>query len=266
MRFSTVSLFALPLLAAAAQQESPVEQILEQAKVQAQYWYEKISAYVPNIPNPNLEHPVDAAASAAGGKTLTVLTLNSWEQKIRSSVTPTSSGPEEWWVLVTGGNKTCFGQCTATETAFNETALLFAADPAAPHLAYLNCDDQPVLCNSWGAGPPNLWILEVAAPPAPVDIHIYPLNTTTTTVGTFTDLLGSQEWKAKPLYEGYFHPFDGPIAQYGLSQPLGYVLWVFAIVPSWLFMISISFLSRTFLGGRGAGGAAARRPAEAAAQ
>lgn len=253
MRFATTSLLALPLLAAAAQQESP----LDQAKAQAQYWFDKISSY---IPSPNLQHPIDAATAKAGGKTLAILTLNDWEDKIRSSVKPASSTPEEWWVLVTGGNKTCFGQCTALETAFNESAALFAVNPTAPHMAYLNCDNQPVLCNSWGAGPPKLWILEVPASPAPVDIHQYPLNTTTTTVKTFTDLRTSQDWKANPLYEGYFHPFDGPIAKYGLAQPLGYLFWAFAIIPSWLLMIGISFISRTLMGGRTG---AARRQAPA---
>jgi hypothetical protein len=240
MRFSTASLLALPLLAAAAQQDTP----LEQAKAQAQYWFDKISSY---IPNPNKPHTAHAQAAKAGGKTLKVLDLNNWEHTIRSSVKPASTTPEEWWVLVTGGNKTCFGHCTGVETAFNETAALWSVNPAAPNLAYLNCDNQPVLCNSWGAGPPSLWVIEVSAPPAPVDIHIKGLNATTTSVKTFTDLLSTKEYKDKPLYEGYFHPFDGPLAKYGLAVPLGYVFWVFAVVPSWLFMIGISFLSRTMM-------------------
>jgi hypothetical protein len=207
MRFSTATLLALPLLAAASQQETP----LEQAKAQAQYWFDKISSY---IPNPSKAHTPDAhaATAKAGGKALNILTLNDWENTIRSSFTPASTSPEEWWVLVTGGNKTCFGLCNGVETAFNESALLFSVNPTAPHLAYLNCDSQPVLCNSWGAGPPSLWIMEVGAKEAPVDIHTVPLNTTTTTVKTYTDLHATKSWKAKPVYEGYFHPFDGPLA------------------------------------------------------
>ena len=242
MRFSTATLLALPLLAAATQQESP----LEQAKAQAQYWFDKISSY---IPNPSKPHTVDinAAAAKAGGKALNVFTLNDWESTIRSSVKPVSSTPEEWWVLVTGGNKTCFGLCGNVEKAFNESAILFAVNPTAPHLAYLNCDNQPVLCNSWGAGPPHLWIMEVAAKPAPVDIRLVSLNTTTTNVKTFTDLHATQSWKEKTPYEGYFHPFDGQLAKLGLAVPLGYVFWVFSVVPSWLFMIGISFISRNIM-------------------
>lgn len=89
--------------------------------------------------------------------------------------------------------------------------------------------------------------MEVSTPGAPVDIRVKSLNATTTEVKTFTDLHASKEWKAAPLYEGYFHPFDGPLAKYGVSVPLGYVLWAFAVVPSWMFMIGISFISRSIM-------------------
>jgi len=246
MRLSSVSILALPLLVAATQQESPLDQV----KAQAQYYFNKFSSY---IPNPNKAHStVDAhaAAAKAGGKALHILTLNDWEDTIRGSVKPASSKPEEWWVLVTGGNKTCFGLCGTVETAFNETAALFSVNPTAPHLAYLNCDNQPVLCNSWGAGPPNLWVMDVTAKPAPVNVHIIHLNTTTTSVKTLTDLHSTKSWKNKVAYEGYFHPFDGPLAQYGVAVPLGYFLWIFAVIPSWMFMIGISFISRNIMSKR----------------
>lgn len=255
MRFSTATLLALPLLAAATQQESP----LDQAKAQAQYWFDKISSY---IPNPSKPHTLDinAAAAKAGGKALNVLTLSNWESTIRPSEKPAGSAPEEWWILATGGNKTCFGQCGKVETAFNETAILFAANPTAPHLAYLNCDNQPVLCNVWGAGAPSLWIMEVAAKPAPVDVRIVGLNRTATNIKTFTDLHSTQSWKAKPLYEGYFHPFDGVLAQNGLAVPLGYVSWFFTVIPSWAFMIFVSFLSRRIMSKRTLGPQAGAAP------
>jgi len=260
MRFSTATLLALPLLAAVTQQETP----LEQAKAQAQYWFDKISSY---IPNPSTAHTPDinAANAKAGGKALNILTLDDWESTIRSSVKPVSSAPEEWWVLVTGGNKTCFGLCAGVETAFNETALLFSVNPAAPHLAYLNCDSQPVLCNSWAASPLNLWILEVGAKEAPVDIHLVSLNTTTTSVKTFTDLHATNSWKEQAPYEGYFHPFDGQLAKLGVAVPLGYVLWALTIIPSWLFMIGISFISRSIMSKRTLGPQPGQgRPAAAA--
>jgi len=265
MRFSTISTLALPLLAAATQQESPLDQL----KTQAQFYFDKISAFLPSIPNPNKAHgsnPVDAATAKVGGKALSILTLDNWKNTLYSSVKPSSSTPEEWWVLVTGGNKTCFGHCGNVEKAFNQSAAIFAAVPTAPHLALLNCDNQPVLCNSWAAGPPNLYIMHIAAPPAPVDIRIVHLNATTIDVKDITDLQTSGSWKEKPLYEGYFHPFDGPLAQYGLALPLGYIFWIFSVVPSWLFMIGVSFISRNIMSKRTLGpqpGAGAPRAAGA---
>jgi len=255
MRFTSVSLLALPLLAVAAQ-ESP----LDQAKAQAQYWFDKIVSF---IPNPNVVQPSEVELVKPTGRPTSILTLDNWEETIRSSVKPTSSTPEEWWVFVTGGNKTCFGRCQRAEAAFNETAALWATDPKAPHLAYLNCESQPVLCNSWGTGPLNIWILEVAAPPAPVDIHLLPVNATSITTKTLQDLRSSGEWKNQPVYTGqYFHPFNGLLAQYGLAVPLGYFFWIFSVVPSWVFMIAVSFLSRRIVNGRinpAAPPAAARR-------
>jgi len=243
MRLSSTTLLALPLLASAAQQQNPLEQAMETA----QYYLGKISSYVPHW---NTWHEVDAAAARAGGKNIEVLSLNNWESTLRSSVKQSSKGPEEWWVLLTGGNKTCFGLCDQINKSYNETALLFTVDPTAPHLAYINCDFQPILCNSWAAGPPSLYIMEMFPAPAPVPVHIISLNTTTTSVKTFTDLKTSKSWNETPAYGGYFHPFDGPIAKFGLAQPLGWWIFFFSVVPSWMFMIGISFLSRTFMGRR----------------
>jgi len=253
MHLSSFTILALPLLAAAAQQQAP----LDQAKETAQYYFEKISSFVPHW---NTYHAAEAAAAKAGGKNINVLSLDNWETTLRSSVTPSSKGPEEWWVLLTGGNKTCFGLCDQINKAYNESALLFSVDSTAPHVAYINCDHQPVLCNSWAAGPPSLFIFEMSPAPAPVPVHVVGLNTTTTTVTTFTDLKASKSWKKEPLYEGYFHPFDGTIRKLGLALPLGWTLWVFGAVPSWMFMIGISFLSRTFMSRRTGPAAPAAAP------
>jgi len=240
MRFASATILALPLLAAAAQQQSPLDQVKEKA----QYYFDKLSSF---LPSPNLQHPVDAAAAKLGGKNVKVLTIDNWKSTLQPSSRTYSESPEEWWVLITGGNKTCYRQCSKIETAFNETAAVFAATKSAPHLAYVNCDYQPILCNSWAAGPPTMWIFEVGAPGTPVDIRILNLNTTTTDAKMLIELHTKRSWLNKPKYDGYFHPFDGPIAKYGLAQPLAYVIWVFSVIPSWVFMIAISFLSRTMM-------------------
>jgi hypothetical protein len=46
------------------------------------------------------------------------------------------------------------------------------------------------------------------------------------------------------------HPIDGELAKFGLLTPLGYVLWLFGTIPSWAFMIGISFFSRSFMSKR----------------
>jgi len=117
----------------------------------------------------------------------------------------------------------------------------------------LNCDDQPILCNSWTAGPPYLYIFSVPTV-TPVDaqtpLYIEPLNTTTTTPETYIELWKTGSYKEKAPYEGYFHPIDGPIAKLGAAVPMGYVLWAFSVIPSWAFMIGVSFISRSMMSRR----------------
>lgn len=236
MRFSSTLALALPLLASA--------QNLDEIKAQAQQYYAKFSTY---IPKPNTFDAVSAAAAKAAGSNVDYLSLDNWRETLRPSTHSYASSPEEWWVLITGGNKTCYGLCDQVERSFNESAALFATQQDTPNMALLNCDQNPILCHAWSTGPPNVYVMEIGAPGTPVPIHIVRMNTTTTTVGTYLDMEKSKSWKDAELYEGYFHPFDGPVQEFGLAVPFGYVLWVFAVVPSWMFMIGISFLSRTIM-------------------
>lgn len=64
---------------------------------------------------------------------------------------------------------------------------------------------------------------------------------------TFKKLVFDKEYEKTEPYEGVWHPFTGQIQQYGLAAPVGWVLWGFSKMPSWLPMILISFLSRSFM-------------------
>jgi hypothetical protein len=99
MRFSTASaLLGLPLLAAA-----------EVPEYQAQFmgYVNKIWDY---IPAPTSNDPIGNAQAKAGGLNLDIVTLDNWHSVLYSHVKPASTTPEEVWLLVTGGNKTCFGK------------------------------------------------------------------------------------------------------------------------------------------------------------
>lgn len=101
MRFSTSALLAvLPVLAAA--QESP----LDQFKVQLQSVLNQVISY---IPNPGRYDPVAALEAKVGAMKLSILTLENWKETLYEPVAPDATKPEEWWVLISGRNKTCFG-------------------------------------------------------------------------------------------------------------------------------------------------------------
>ncbi|KAI9837634.1 MAG: hypothetical protein M1838_004776 [Thelocarpon superellum] len=211
--------------------------------------------------------PIDDVASKVASKNVVTLGLDNW----KSVLTPAASSsqdPEVWWVFVTGGNKTCYGQCDKVEKAWNESAMRLATTVSAPHLARLNCDVSPVLCHAWAASPPAIWHITRPRPSgagSKSQIHIVSLNSTSTTSSEIMDIHAAETWKKQPPYEGLFHPFDGIFAQLGVSEVVGYVLWGFAMIPSWMFMLIISIGSRTFLGGRAANPAPRAAPAPAAA-
>ncbi|PSR75297.1 hypothetical protein BD289DRAFT_379422 [Coniella lustricola] len=238
MRFSAIS--ALSALASLT-----VAQDFEQYQAQFQNILGQFGSY---LPNPNRHDPVSAAEAKAGEMKLNVLGLSNWKETLYAPVAPEATTPEEWLVLVTGGNKTCFGHCLRIEAAFNQSAAKLALLPDAPHVGYINCDDQPILCNSWSTGAGTLYLIEMLPEPAPIDIYAKRLNLSTTTPDTILDIYQTREDKSQfKKKDGYFHPFDGELAKYKLAVPLAYVLWALSVIPSWGMMLGVSFISRTMM-------------------
>lgn len=129
---------------------------------------------------------------------------------------------------------------------------LFAVDPTSPNLAYLNCENERILCSIWAAGTPAVWHFQVPQvsteePRPPYPLHIVTLNATTVTPETIYKIHSDQTYQNDPRYEGALHPFDGWVAQYGINVPLGYFMYGLGVVPSWVFMIGISYISRTYM-------------------
>ncbi len=84
-------------------------------------------------------------------------------------------------------------------------------------------------------------------PPAKIDVYVKRLNLTTTTAKTLQDLHAQGSKDSFYHHDGYFHPFDGPLATRGLAVPIGYVLYFFNVVPSWAMMLVVSFISRSMM-------------------
>lgn len=113
-------------------------------------------------------------------------------------------------------------------------------------MAAVNCDEQPVLCNSWSATPGNVWSFEMLPPPADIDIYRSRLNLTTTTSDTLV-ALHTDGRKSFSLIDSWFHPFNGKAVEFGVAVPFGYAMWAFGLVPNWAFMIIVSFVSRSMM-------------------
>lgn len=106
MRFACSIFLALPLLAAA---DGPFDQY----KAQFQNFLNSFGAKTPTAPS---EEKTDSTSSTAGTQAevgaLTVhsLTLEGWNETLYRPVVPGATNPVEWWVLISGRNKTCFGR------------------------------------------------------------------------------------------------------------------------------------------------------------
>jgi hypothetical protein len=84
----------------------------------------------------------------------------------------------------------------------------------------------------------------------PTHLHIVQINGTTISATDFVKLFTEKTFLEEEEYTGFLHPIDGVVAKYGLTEPLGYVMWFFGTTPSWMIMIGISFISRQIMSNR----------------
>ena len=254
MHPTTLLPLLLPALTSAADTQKPIGE-------RARGWLSAAGEYLPTAfptvpgltavplsPKPTSKSPISAAASKIAALKVQPLTMSNYASVLTPD--PSTRGPTDWMVFVTGGNKTCGGHCHNLEVSWNETASILAADPTAPKLGIINCDEQRVLCTTWTAKPPTIWHFTRPTPGetwSKTDVHVSYLNFTTTTAGDMVALHTGNKYKDGYLYEGIFHLFDGPLAKYGLLDAVGYVIFAFGLVPSWAFMLIISMVSRNIM-------------------
>lgn len=107
MRFVSI-LAILPALALAQEQIPLADRV--------QGWFDKAKSYLPTATPviPVIEKLADAPKQALQELTVTPFNTSNWQ----SLLTPASQ-PEDWFVFITGGNKSCFGRCDTAEKAFN---------------------------------------------------------------------------------------------------------------------------------------------------
>lgn len=73
------------------------------------------------------------------------------------------------------------------------------------------------------------------------------LNATTVTSEDVYNIWADKGYEKFPRYEGAFHPMDSFLARTGTNVAFGYFIYGMNMIPSWMFMIGISFLSRTMM-------------------
>jgi len=265
MRFSSGLVLALPALAVAEEQVP----LLDKVKGFFNKATAAVSASIPSMPSAPVDTATSKVASNAAAAIQYPITLENWKETLTVDATASTPTTQDWLIFTTGGNTTCFGLCGNATKAWNASLPIMAAKPDAPKFAYLDCETEPLLCNAWSVGAPALYYFQVPKPmadqSAPVPVVRYkPLNRTSTTTETFKKLIVDNEIEQVTPYEGPFHPFNGALQLYNLAIPYAYVTWGFSKMPSWMPMIIISFLSRSFMSKRMAGPTPAETRAAAA--
>jgi len=243
---ASAALLALPALATAQQMQIP---FLDEIKGFFNKASSSISSAVPSAPSIN---PVAASAAKFAELNVQRLTLSNWDSVLKPGAATASPGIEEWMVMITGGNKTCYGRCQRAEEAWNESVALVSASPTAPSLAMLNCETDGVLCSAWALSPPTVMHVQLPQPLADqstpaTTVRAINLNASTITAPEIAAIHLQETYKNTAPYEGLWHPFDGPLAKNGLSIPVGWAIWGFGQIPSWMFMIGVSFISRNVM-------------------
>lgn len=122
-------------------------------------------------------------------------------------------------------------------------------DSTSPELGILDCEKEKLLCASWFVSCPSLAYYQI--PPAqigeerpPITVALRALNTTSVT-GEGIYKFHSEKQYVRARYEGILHPTDGFLAKYKLNLVVGSVIYGLSAIPSWLFMVGISLISRT---------------------
>ena len=117
MRLINPLTLALPLLASA------------QSYPQLQSVFSKIKSYIPSAA---IATSPEAVAEAAR-KNVVPLTLGNWQEAFATS---NAQAPgREWYVLITGGNRTCFRSCDVVEDAWNVSSLKTLLGLAFPQVS-----------------------------------------------------------------------------------------------------------------------------------
>jgi len=245
MRLSLASLL-LPVLAT-AEGQVPL-------KDQVQGWINKAKTLLP-AGAPGAVNSGVPEASTSPGVSVTPVTVDNWSSLLAPISPASSKTPQEWLIFITGGDERCVGECRHAEKAWNDSVPLFAADPKAPSLGYLDCEKDALLCSIWWAHPPSLWHFQVPVakpgqPKPPTPLHVVHMNFTAVTPEDIYKVYSEKTYEENPAYEGVFHPMDGWLVKLGLIVILGYINFWFSKIPSWTLMIFISFISRSIMSRR----------------
>jgi len=250
-------LLALPALALALEQQQPLTDRLKG-------WFNQATAYVESSIPTSVPNPVEAAAAKVASVATTTLTTANWKEVLAPGDAKFSGAPHEWLIYVHGSNKTCYDNCANATKAWNPAVAILSVLPSAPSLATIDADKEAILAHQLALSPPAIYHVLLSNTEDPI-VRWIELNQTAVAASDIVELHTKRTYEKTEPYTGAFQPWNGWLAKSGLNIPLSYVMWGFALLPSWAPMIIVSLLSRTLIGSRSRGPQGGRAAPGAAA-
>jgi hypothetical protein len=108
MRFTSI-VALLPALALAQEQIPLADRV--------QGWFNKAKSFVPSAPQA-ANAPIEKMAEKVSESHVTTIDMSNWQDLLTPGVKE-----EDWFVYVTGGNKSCFGRCGQADKAFQVSSV-----------------------------------------------------------------------------------------------------------------------------------------------
>jgi hypothetical protein len=119
----------LPLLALGAVSTHAYEHPQHPLSMLYEKIYDKVAPYIPEAYRPThspfaswastASQAADEATAKVASKNVTPLTSQNWRSTVVKATTAPAGDGDVWLVYVTGGNKTCHGECAQANKAWN---------------------------------------------------------------------------------------------------------------------------------------------------
>ncbi|KAG9246836.1 hypothetical protein BJ878DRAFT_253204 [Calycina marina] len=176
------------------------------------------------------------------------LSLSNWTSILDPWNVPTTPSEQQvqgqLWVLAISEND------MINEVAFTQAVNDNQQTNSNNQCAILDCSHSPILCYSWLINPPSLMHIHRAVhrplQPPSTEWRRIPLDENNT-ISDIEHILTMSSWTDVPVWDGFLHPYNGALGQYGGGYIWGIIAYYTSFIPNWLLILGGTLLVRRLL-------------------